>query len=206
MSQAVGGASAARHAAETILSERRFHPTSLPRPLHGPLAAIGRALASAGRAVVDAVAALGHSVPGGAATVWGLLGLGLFLLVQRWARRRSRRLLRDHPAGPDSGSRAQASPEALERDALAAEREGRLGDAVRLRFRAGLARLAARGAIGPERSLSTAAVARELGSPRFDALSSRFEEIAYGGAAAEPRDVETAREGWPRVLSEADPR
>jgi hypothetical protein len=82
-----------------------------------------------------------------------------------------------------------------------AEREGRLEDAVRLRFRAGLASLNERGVIGAPAAIPTAQVAQRLHSRRFDALARRFEEIAYGAGHAGPSDVEEARRDWSTVLS-----
>jgi hypothetical protein len=87
------------------------------------------------------------------------------------------------------------------RAAEAAERAGQLADAVRLRFRAGLLRLAERGTIGTPRSTPTTEVSRILASPEFDTLARRFDEIAYGGSTPVPDDVEAARREWRTVLS-----
>ena len=44
---------------------------------------------------------------------------------------------------------------------------------------------------------------REVRIPTFDELARTFEAVAYGGEAAQPPDVATARREWPHVLDEA---
>ncbi len=112
------------------------------------------------------------------------------------------------------GARAEAAaarrptgavdPVALEREADAAEARGDLDRALRLRFRAGLARLALGRRIARETSLTSAELSRRLGSPRFDELARTFDEVVYGRRPASPAEVEAAREGWPRVLAELE--
>ena len=89
-------------------------------------------------------------------------------------------------------------PRALERRADAAEAAGDLEAALRLRFRAGLLRLDARGAIEFRPSISTHEVRRALRSEDFDALAATFDDVVYGGRAADAADVAEARERWPR--------
>jgi hypothetical protein len=101
---------------------------------------------------------------------------------------------------PGEGSE---DPDELERLADAAEREGRLDHALRLRFRAGLLRLGDRGAIRYRPSLTTNEVRRALGSESFDELARAFEAVAYGGRDASPPDLETARRTWPQVVANA---
>lgn len=197
-------AASAQHAAAAILSERRFHNPAVARPLHGLLHAIGGALTSAARAIAHLVGALGAGLPGGAITVWIVLAAtllaGALLITSRYSHRV---LLGQATAlGPDDPA-ALERPTALERAADQAEREGRLSDAVRLRFRAGLGRLQERGAIDEGRSARISEVVRILRSPTFDVLARRFDEIAYGEADAAPADVEQARREWPVVLRKA---
>ena len=115
-------------------------------------------------------------------------------------------------AGTMSGTSAAArhrvdeeseDPDALERAADDAERDGDLERAVRLRFRAGLLRLGQRGAIAYRPSVTTGEVRRALGSDTFDELAETFEGIAYGGQAAQPPDIDTAKRAWPHVVDEA---
>jgi hypothetical protein len=195
-------ADASRRLARAILSEGRFHQPSVPRPLHGVLRAIGEGLSAPFHALRDAVDAVGKIVPGGVWVVWIVLGLFVAGATARLASRRSRRRLTsvEGDALAGSGERIERASELLAA-AEAAERAGQLADAVRLRFRAGLVRLAERGTIGTARSTPTIEVSRALGSPEFDTLARRFDEIAYGGSTPVPEDVEAARREWPTVLS-----
>src|SRR5262249_16511503 len=97
-------------------------------------------------------------------------------------------------------------PDALERAADEAERDGDLDRAVRLRFRAGLLRLGDRGAIAYRPSVTTGGIRRVLGSRTFDELAQTFEAVTYGGQAAQHPDVDAARREWPRVLEETKRR
>ncbi len=173
----------------------------MPRPLHGLLHSIGVALQDAGRAIVNAVNSIGRSVPGGSTVVWLLLGAALVTLCALISSRYSRRILLERGTEELASRRAAGERAAdLERQAERAEREGRLADAVRLRFRAGVARLAERGVIPAARSTPSASIARTLDSQAFDELAHRFDEIVYGGAPARTEDVEQARTEWPLVL------
>jgi hypothetical protein len=46
-------------------------------------------------------------------------------------------------------------------------------------------------------------VRRALDSRPFDDLAGTFEAVTYGGRAADPPAVDTARREWPRVLEHA---
>ena len=99
-------------------------------------------------------------------------------------------------AGARRGARGE-DPRALDRRADAAEAAGDLEAALRLRFRAGLLRLDARGAIEFRPSISTYEVRRALHSDDFDALAATFDDVVYGGRPAAPSDLAAARERWP---------
>jgi len=107
--------------------------------------------------------------------------------------------------GPPGKSRG-VSGRALLRAAEEAEARGDLGAALRLRFRAGVADLAARDLVPARASTGMAELERRLRSPTFTGLARRFEEVAYGGRAAQGDDVAAAREGWPRVRQEVGER
>lgn len=204
---ALANAAAARRAAAAILREGRFHAPSVPRPLHGLLHAIGAAASSVGRWVGHVVDRIGRIVPGGPVVVWILLGLALIAAIAMSARRYARRgLEREQAVAGALAPAARERAEDLEREAARAERDGRYADAVRLRFRAGLAALAERGAISPPRSVPTAELARTLRSKDFDALARRFDEIAYGAAPAAAQDAEQARRGWSAIVTRSEPR
>ena len=144
-------------------------------------------------------------MPGGSATVWAALAAALLALSAVLATRGARRSLRD-PAGAGTGAGAARAPRAsdLERDAAAAEAQGRHADAVRLRFRAGLMRLSERELLDGAPAMLNAEVSRALRSEHFDRLASRFEEIAYGGRQAVEEDVRCARHEWSSVLGPGD--
>ena len=200
----VTDAATARREARGILAEDRFHEPSFPRPLRGLFGAIATAIDPAVDAVDALIDAIAAALPGGRPVTFALLAVAVLLsfaaLSSRSLRLRSRRraiaVLREgaHSRGP--------SPSELERAAADAEGAGDLGRAVRLLFRAGLVRLDERGAIRLQPSLTTAAIARRLDSGAFAEVAARFEEVAYGGRAAQPGDVEAQRSGWRRVLGE----
>jgi hypothetical protein len=194
-------ASGARREARIILAEDRFRASAVPRPFREALERVGAALSG----VVDAIA---RRVPGGEATVWialGGLALGVAAVVAaRIARRRAA------GAAAWRANRGPASsgddPAALERAAAEAERRGDPAQALRLRFRAGLLRLDAAGAIRLRPSMTAGEAARTVRSPTLAALARDFDEVAYGGGMADPDRVEASRRGWPTVLREAGAR
>ena len=154
--------------------------------------------------VLDVIPALDDLVPGGRPVVWALL----LLLAGGVAALLAGRTLRRRVTGAEA-RRAAAAPAAVEEDPEALDRRAReaadRGDhelALRLGFRAGLARLDRRGVIELRPSLSTAAVARELHSPEFDRAAARFDEVVYGRRPAAAGDVAAAREAWSAVLAE----
>jgi hypothetical protein len=114
--------------------------------------------------------------------------------------RRRPRLSRTDTASIDAMEREDAA--SLEAAAATAEANGDLDAAVRLRFRAGLARLEAAGIIASRLVTTTQQVRRTLHSPTFDDLAERHESIVYAGRAASTADTTHAREGWPRVIDE----
>lgn len=199
--RAAAGPSAddARHEAEQILRDRRFHSDPAPRPLRGPLRWIGQRLESVFRAIGHVI----ELVPG---VLWLTLAFAVLALViaRIIVTTRRRRVDRGTPAHvrrlePDDTD----DPDELERAADAAERDGDLDRAIRLRFRAGLLRLGDRGAIVYRPSVTTAEVRRALGSQTFDELARTFEGVAYGGRTATQPDVDNARDAWPRILEDA---
>jgi len=194
-------ARAAQRTAGDIVGERRFRPASVPRPFRRQLEAIGAP-------IVRLYGWLADRVPGGGGTTWAIAGsivlLGGFLVAARLGSRRTRGRLRESnetsPAAPGE------APARLEREAERAEREGDLARALRVRFRAGLLRLQASGAIALRPSLTSGEISRRLGSPTFAGLSRTFDDVAYGGSSPGAADLEAARSGWRRVLAEAGAR
>jgi hypothetical protein len=182
-----------------ILSERRFHGTSLPRPFHGVLAWLGDRL----HFVVRGWDWLAAKV-GGAWILWVLVGGLVLALVVLVATRLALRRAEVETIGIGRRARARGEdPAELERLADEAERRGDLEVALRLRFRAGLLRLGRARALPLRPSLRTREARRALGSARFDRLARDFDEVVYGGRPPREADVETARSEWPQVVAEA---
>lgn len=198
-SPAADGA-AARGAARDILDGRRFNPSPVPRPFRGVLRRLGGWL----RPVTEPLGRLWEQLAEDtAATV--VLGVAVVVVSAVLA---ARSVGRRTTAGLGRArERREAAhhddPDALEQRASAAEAAGDLEWAVRLRFRAGLLRLHLAGAIVDRPALTTGELTRHLPLPHLPELTVAFEEVAYGGRAATPGDVEAARTGWPRVLEEA---
>ncbi len=195
-----GDAIAAREEARDIVAGRRFSPPEVPGPFRHALERLAGWIAP----VLDVIPALDDLVPGGRPVVWALL----LLLAGGVAALLAGRTLRRRVTGAEA-RRAAAAPGAVEEDPEALDLRAReaadRGDhelALRLGFRAGLARLDRRGVIELRPSLSTAAVARELHSPEFDRAAARFDEVVYGRRPAAAGDVAAAREAWSAVLAE----
>ena len=181
----------AREAARRILEEDRFHETHLPRPFARPLDWLG-----------DRLDALFGDIPGGPALGWLVVSavvLSLAVVVGlALARRR----------GPSAAFRptrtrtsAPADPRRLERQADAAEQAGDLERALRLRFRAGVLRLAERRLVDDPDGVTTGRLRRLLRSPDFDAAASAFDEVVYGRRPATTEDARLARAGWQAALA-----
>lgn len=190
---------AAREAARDVLADRRFRRDPAPRPFRGALEWVRDRLDTVGDAIHDAVTAIPLEVW---IALLALVAAGVVHLTREAAHRRA---AAPRPAGAADGPPREDAA-ALEREADAAQRRGELARAIRLRFRAGLLRLGARGAIDYRPSVTVREVRREVASPLFDELAGTFEEVAYGGRAASPPDAEAARTGWPRVLQETSRR
>ncbi|HVW33506.1 MAG TPA: DUF4129 domain-containing protein [Acidimicrobiia bacterium] len=195
---------AARQVARDILADRRFHPRQAPRPFAGFFRRVGEL-------VVDPVLrffrAIGDRLPAVGSVPWLLLAAMVIaaaavITIRLSAGRARRSAERRHPAGSGGGG---LDPDELERLAAEAERGGDLEAALRLRFRAGLGRLAATGVVRLRPGLTNAAVSRTLRSPGFDTLAGDFDEVAYGGRSATESDVIRARTTWPTVIEAAHP-
>jgi len=94
-------------------------------------------------------------------------------------------------------------PGELESAADQAEQAGDFELAVRLRFRAGLARLERSGLITGRRTHTSSQLAAALRSPTFDTLAGQLDHIVYAGLPATADHVGAARSGWPRIPVEA---
>jgi hypothetical protein len=203
--------SSARRQAVHILSQPPFvnKPPHFPDPLASVLHFIGRGVDDVLGKPLDWLGrrlfSVTHAVFGRftwlalillAVIVGVLVGV---LLIRRRTRIGPRSAVArfDTPTGEDAGT--------LDAAADAAEAKGDLEEAVRLRFRAGLARLESAGVIASRLVTTTDQVRQTVHNPTFDGLAKRHEAIVYAGQTALPDDAGTAREGWPRVIDEVAP-
>jgi hypothetical protein len=193
---------AARQVAREILADPRFHPQRAPRPFAGFFRRLGELVVDP---AIRFFQRIGDFLPSVGSAPWVVLAVlvvvGAALVTVQLSARRGR-ALGAFRRNPRTGAES-LDPEELERRAEEAERRGDLDAAVRLRFRAGLARLNDAGAVRLRPGLTNAAVSRALRSPRFDELAGVFDEVAYGGRPATDADVATARSAWPAVLETA---
>ncbi len=139
------------------------------------------------------------------------LAVAVLLVAAALAQRAGRRRLPptgEGRSGRGAGSddESEDSPRSLERRADRAASEGDHATAVRLRFRAGLQRLAGVHAIELRPSLTAGQVARSVPSRHLRGLTSTFERVVYGGAPATPDDSSAARRDWPIAVEEAKGR
>jgi hypothetical protein len=184
-----------------VLANDKFHHHEPPRPLRGVLHWIGSlfepVLGPVGRFFGRLIAK-----PWRIPLLAAALAVLTALLATYFVRRRSRAAVerRHRLAGlvPEA-----TDPRDLERRADAAESAGRYGEAVRLRFLAGIVRLDRAGAVEVRRSETTGQLRAALANPSFDELALAFDEIVYGGRTATAADVAVARAGWSRVLDRA---
>jgi hypothetical protein len=185
--------------ARKILAGRRYRGTSLPRPFHGVLQWLGRKLDFVRRAFDW----LARRLPGGGWSVWAILGAIVVGAAAFVATRLARRRAAHAVAAMRTAATGGTDPRELERLADEAEQRGELELALRLRFRAGLLRLARARAIPPRPSLTSGEARRILRLAEFDRLARDFDEVVYGGREPQPDDVAAAKTAWPRVLEKA---
>ena len=188
---------AARAEAAAVLAEREFSETPPPRPFR-------RLLDWLGDRIDGPLTWLAERIPGGERALWAILGA----LVMAGAAFVAVRLGASRGGGVvDRAARLRGEPAIDPRklEALADEAEGRgeLELALRLRFRAGLVRLARAEAIPEPETLTSRQLVRLLGSEQFRGLARDLDEVVYGGRPASRADVENARTGWPQVLARA---
>ena len=190
----------ARRAAQAILRERRFQAEKSPQPLRGLLNWLGDRVRPIGRPFGWIVRQLNEILPGGGNAVWIVLVLVVLTAATtallRFARSRNVKAKEAERRNSDDRTAAE-----LERQADDAERSGRFGDAVRLRFRAGLCQLAEGHAVRIPEQRPNGELVRQLDDAAFTGLTTRFDEIAYASSQASIADVLVAKDQWPGVVS-----
>ena len=197
---------AARSAARDVLDQRRFQPTNVPSPLRDVRERIGEGLRSLGRPLEDAFRWLTEQVPGGAPVLWALLATFVLTLAALLAGRAGAQREAAGAAAEGLPGEERMSAAQLRSEAERAERAGRLDEALRLRFRAGLVELDHRELIELRPALTNRELLRAVPSPTLAELVDGFEAVAYGGRPAHEDDLRSARDGWPRVREEAGRR
>lgn len=196
-------AESARRAAAEILSEGRFRRDGPPRPLKGVLETIGDWLRGLFEPVIEGL----QTAVGGAEVFWFLVGLAVVAVaILVAARLGGRRNLRAESERARERPRPRVDPAALERAADDAEAGGDFAGAVRLRFRAGVLRLARAGVIETAASLTSGQIRRAVAAPEFAELASAFDRIVYGRRPATAADAAAARDRWQRVLASSGAR
>jgi hypothetical protein len=196
-------ADAARGDARAVLEGDEYRADGPPRPFKGAIDWLGDRLEPVGRVLGDVfgpVIDVIDDIPGGPYLVAAAMGALLAWAIARFVARRSRARVARSGDGRRLLVDLDADPDALLAAADAAEAEGDLAAAVRLRYEAGLLRLvrAGRLELHPETTPRTAA--EQVGGAVLGGLTSSFEEIVYGGRTASAADVAAARAGWPQVL------
>ena len=200
------GTDGPRQAAGRILSESRFQPPKPPRPLAGAIRQLGRWLEPVVRPLARWLAPVGRLLLAVYRNTLAMAVVGLLVVAlaaattARMVKRRSHGALADGEGA--IGGRRQ-DPDALEREADAAEAAGDLDRAFRLRFLAGVLRLDRAGVLRYRPSLTTGELVRTVRSDTLPGLAAAFDQIAYGGRHPAPDDVARAKQDWPRVLQEA---
>ncbi|MDP9006906.1 MAG: DUF4129 domain-containing protein [Actinomycetota bacterium] len=188
-----------RDEARRILDGRKFQPAPTIRPFRGVLRRVGEWLRPIGEPLGRLWSRLAANAPGRVALAVAVVGTAALVSIALIRRRTG---AGESRGGGSHERRGREDPDALDREADAAERAGNLERAFRLRFRAGLLRLDEAGVIVDHPALTTGELTRRVSSPRLRGLASAFEEITYGGRAADADDLRTARSDWPRVLHE----
>jgi hypothetical protein len=172
--------------ARDVLAEDRFQADS-PRPFRSFFEWLGDLLPDL------------DGLPGPPGVAWLVLAGLVVVLASMFGRRVLTRRI-ETSAAAQAAIAASEDPRTLERLADEAEAAGALERALRLRFRAGLLRLDASGAIDYRPSISTREVSRKLRSEDFDALALTFDDVVYGGRTADDADVQEARSRWREVV------
>ncbi len=166
----------------------------LDRLVSAVLEALGRAL--------DSIATVtGDSAVGTVVVVVVVAALAVVLF-------RAARTVRRDPGGDPALLVAPGrAPEDWEAEAATAEAEGRWRDALRARYRLGIARLAARGLVEEVPGRTTGEYLREAcanvpgAAPDLRAVTAAFDAAWYGDRAVDAADVRAVRDGVDRVTA-----
>ncbi len=150
---------------------------------------------SAAENPASGLAALGTALQMGLAVgVLVMIGLAVRWLV-------GRRTVRAKPAEAGAQEESLArDPAELFAEADAAAARGDFATAIRVRFKAGVARLGRAGLISAGEVTTNGGISEELGIEEFDRLAGTFERIVYGGQPATAEQEGESRATWSTVL------
>lgn len=188
-----------RRAAADILRERRFQIEKSPQPLRGVLTWIGDRLIVLGRPFGWLRRQLDGVLPGGGSVVWIVITVTAIVIVGvltwRVTAVRARRV-----RSIGASERSAQTADELERLAGEAEAQHDFARAVRLRFRAGLRRLAEFNVVRAPEHRPNGDLALSLSDTHFESLARRFDQVAYGAVVTTAQDLNTAKLQWPIVV------
>lgn len=194
----------ARAEARAVLEQGKFESSELPRPFKGLLDEIGERLQPIGEWLGDLLDNVTGGRPGLALIVLlAIAGIVAAIVSRKVIARRARRAveLREQERDEERAGAAE-----LESWADEAERKGDLETALRLRFRAGLIRLADARAVPARASLTSGELKQLLRSQEFEEIAATFDEVVYGRRPARAEDVARSRAGWQTLLRRASRR
>lgn len=187
------GRDADRRAAQEVLDDDKFRERRVPKPFQGVLSWLADRLRPVGRLFEPIL-----DLPGGPYVLGGLLATLGAAAIAFVSSRRSGAAVAASVAGrlvdPD------LDPVDLDRRADEAEGEGDALGAVRLRYQAGLLRLAREGRLDLRADTTAAGAAHQVDHPVLHQLTADFEEVVYGDRPATAAVLARSRQGWAEVL------
>lgn len=189
----------ARDQAEAVLADDKFQQSDVPKPFKGLL----EWMADRVRPIGDFFGRLFEPIlalPGGPFILAGLFAAAAGLAIGWLVSRRSKAVLAGRSRAGLLVDR-DADPDELDRRAADAEASAMLGEAVRLRYQAGLLRLAREGRLSLRADTTAAGAARQVDQDDMWALTDDFEQIVYGDRVATAQDVADARQRWTILLA-----
>ncbi|MEO6988936.1 MAG: hypothetical protein ABI239_09865, partial [Aquihabitans sp.] len=172
---AVSSSDDARRSAEQVLDAKKYHGNRLPQPFRGPLRWMADRLSGIG----DFFAPIFDSGWVQLLLFFGVLvgaGFGAVRLISRRSRAAVRRSRGGGPLVDQT-----LDPAELDRQADKAADAGDHQAAVRLRYEAGLLRLARSGRLDLRIATTARGAAHQVDQPAMDRLTDDFERVVYGG-------------------------
>ncbi len=194
-----------RRKAERILAQRRFRTRRTPRPFASVFKWIARQLGILGRWIGRLLDAI---LPGGsgAASVIGVIAAIALLvaIVILLNRANIRKRVKNNVA-----TTTNVNIDELLAAAEAASKRGDFAEAVRLRFKAGLASFERNRVVTMPTNRTNRDVGAQLRTStstgvdtHFQPLATDFDEIRYGNRVAQQHDDHLSRESWQRIQDE----